>query len=79
MTEIIHNGSLMADDLEDKSLMRRGQPCTYIKYGVDYAVNTGTFMYFAPTVRLGEFVKDEKKHLPILRAYNEELANIHLG
>ena len=24
LTEIIHNGSLMADDLEDKSLMRRG-------------------------------------------------------
>jgi geranylgeranyl diphosphate synthase type I len=30
LTEIIHNGSLMADDLEDKSLMRRGKPCTYI-------------------------------------------------
>ena len=24
MTEIIHNGSLMADDVEDKSLSRRG-------------------------------------------------------
>ena len=35
LTEIIHNGSLMADDLEDKSQMRRGKPCTYIKYGED--------------------------------------------
>jgi geranylgeranyl pyrophosphate synthase len=69
----------MADDLEDKSLMRRGKPCTYIKYGVDYAVNTGTFMYFAPTVRLGHFIEDEKKHLPIMRVFNEELVNIHLG
>lgn len=40
-TEIIHNGSLIIDDLEDQSLMRRGKPCTYIKYGNDYAINAG--------------------------------------
>jgi geranylgeranyl pyrophosphate synthase len=69
----------MADDVEDKSLMRRGYPCTYLKYGVDVAVNTGTFMYFAPTVRIGNFIKDEKKHLPLLKIYLEETTNIHLG
>jgi len=50
LTEIIHNGSLMADDLEDKSLMRRGKPCSYITYGEDYAVNTSTLMYIAPII-----------------------------
>lgn len=56
LTEIVHNGSLMCDDLEDKSLMRRGQPCTYLKYGEDYAINTGTLMYFAPLSGLETFI-----------------------
>lgn len=61
LTEIIHNGSLMADDLEDKSLMRRGQPCTYLKYGEDYAVNTSTLMYIAPIIRMNDFIEEPAK------------------
>jgi geranylgeranyl pyrophosphate synthase len=61
LTEIIHNGSLMADDLEDKSLMRRGKPCTYIQYGEDYAVNTSTLMYIAPIIKLKTYIKDADK------------------
>jgi geranylgeranyl pyrophosphate synthase len=56
LTEIVHNGSLMIDDMEDQSLKRRGQPCTYLKYGPDYAINTGTLMYYAPIVKLDEFI-----------------------
>lgn len=47
-TEIIHNGSLIIDDIEDSSKMRRGEPCSYIKYGQDIAINAGNFMYLAP-------------------------------
>jgi geranylgeranyl pyrophosphate synthase len=61
ITEIIHNGSLIADDLEDKSLMRRGKPCTYIKYGEDYAVNTSTLMYIAPIIPLDKYIHDRDK------------------
>ena len=70
LTEIVHNGSLMADDVEDASLMRRGAPCTHIKYGVDYAVNAGTFMYFAPLMRMSKFIKDQNKELSLLRIFN---------
>ncbi len=48
LTEIIHNGTLMIDDVQDQSKLRRGSDCTYIKYGVDIATNTSSFMYFAP-------------------------------
>jgi geranylgeranyl pyrophosphate synthase len=61
LTEIVHNGSLMADDLEDQSLQRRGQPCTYLKYGVDYAVNASSFMYYAPIARIEQFIPDQSK------------------
>ena len=46
MTELIHNGSLIVDDIEDSSLMRRGDLCTYKKFGTDIAVNAGNFLYF---------------------------------
>ena len=65
MTEIIHNGSLIVDDLEDGSLMRRGDKCIHLKYGSDIAVNTGTFMYYHCMTKLAEYVKDEKKQLKI--------------
>lgn len=56
LTEIVHNGSLMIDDLEDKSLKRRGLPCTYLKYGEDYAINTGTLMYYTPINAVEKFI-----------------------
>ena len=59
LTEFVHNGSLMVDDVEDKSLMRRGEPCTYLKFGEDYAVNTGTIMYCVPIMKIDEFIKDD--------------------
>jgi len=48
MTEIVHNGSLIADDIEDQSFKRRGDLCIHRKFGIDYAINAGNFMYFVP-------------------------------
>jgi len=58
LTEIVHNGSLIVDDLEDSSQKRRGDLCTYLKFGNDYAVNAGNFMYFAPINLIDTYVKD---------------------
>ena len=79
LTEIIHNGSLMAGDLEDKSLMRRGKPCTYLRYGEDYAVNTSTLMYIAPIIKLDTYIKDADKKQRFQDIYQEEMFNIHFG
>ena len=56
LTELIHNGSLIIDDIEDKSLMRRGDKCIHLKYGTDYAVNSGNLMYFTPMNKLEQFL-----------------------
>ena len=48
LTEIVHNGSLMIDDIEDGSKMRRGELCSHKKFGVDVAVNAGNFMMISP-------------------------------
>ena len=46
--EIIHNSTLIHDDLEDNSLTRRGSPAIHVKYGVDVATNLGDFLFFFP-------------------------------
>lgn len=43
VVEHIHAASLLHDDIEDKSLTRRGMPCAHIMYGTARALNTGTF------------------------------------
>jgi geranylgeranyl pyrophosphate synthase len=79
LTEIMHNASLMVDDLEDKSLMRRGDKCIHLKYGDDYTCNTGTLMYLAPIVKLRDFIEDDKLQLDIMNICQEEMFNLHFG
>jgi len=45
ITEIIHNGTLIIDDIEDDSEFRRGKPCLHKLSGIDVAVNAGNGIY----------------------------------
>lgn len=44
--EILHAGSLIVDDVEDRSEQRRGQPALHCLVGDALAINTGNWMYF---------------------------------
>jgi len=46
LVEIVHAGSLMVDDIEDGSTLRRGGPAVHLVHGVPGTLNTGTWMYF---------------------------------
>ncbi|MEM2092060.1 MAG: polyprenyl synthetase family protein [Candidatus Bathyarchaeia archaeon] len=79
--EVIHNGTLIADDIEDSSEMRRGKPCTYKIFGVDIAINLSQAMYFLPMIVLSE----KGDRIPADRArriyeiYVQEMINLSLG
>ncbi len=79
--EVIHNGTLIIDDIEDASELRRGKPCTYRIYGVDIAVNAGNAMYYLPLLPLME----KKAKLPaetlrgIYEVYVQEMINLSMG
>ncbi len=79
--EVVHNGTLIVDDLEDSSELRRGKPCTYRIFGVDIAVNAGNAMYYLPLLPLME----KKAELPaetlrdIYEVYVQEMINLSLG
>ena len=79
--EIIHNGTLIADDIEDSSKMRRGKPCTYELFGVDVAINLSNVMYFLPMLALNEnagcLTFERAKRL--YEIYVQEMVNISFG
>ncbi|MFI6056199.1 polyprenyl synthetase family protein [Streptomyces violascens] len=45
-SELLHTGSLIVDDVQDASPVRRGRPAVHMVFGVPTAVNAGTAAYF---------------------------------
>ncbi|MDO8340292.1 MAG: polyprenyl synthetase family protein [Candidatus Burarchaeum sp.] len=43
--ELFHNLTLIHDDIEDNSLLRRGKPCLHIEYGIPLALNAGDGLF----------------------------------
>jgi geranylgeranyl diphosphate synthase, type I len=43
--ELIHNFSLIHDDIEDNSPLRRGRPTLWTRWGIPLALNTGDAMF----------------------------------
>lgn len=79
--EVVHNGTLMIDDVEDASELRRGKPCTYKIYGLDIAINAGNTMYYLPLLPL--IVNRDKispeKLARLYEIYVQEMINLSLG
>ena len=46
LVEIVHAGSLIVDDIEDGSKLRRGAAAVHLVHGVPRTLNAGTWMYF---------------------------------
>jgi geranylgeranyl diphosphate synthase type I len=46
--EMLHNATLVHDDLQDGDTMRRGRPATWVRHGAAQAVNAGDLMLMLP-------------------------------
>ena len=79
IVELLHNGSLVADDIEDGADMRRGDKAIHLKYGLDIAVNLSSAMYFMPLRILMEMDVDKDIYRRLVDAYIEDMIRIHLG
>lgn len=77
--ELIHNGSIIVDDIEDNSEMRRGKPCLHKIFGVDMAINAGNFLYFLPMLLLKDSSLPPSKARRAYEAYIEEMIQISMG
>ena len=79
--EILHNGTIIVDDVEDNALMRRGEEALHLKYGEDVALNAGNALYFLPLKIIAHNPAD-LDHDVQLEVYNMlmyELNRTHLG
>jgi geranylgeranyl diphosphate synthase, type II len=57
--ELLHNAFLVHDDIEDASLLRRGQPTLHAEHGVPLAINAGD----ALVVLAGSALRDNRQRL----------------
>ena len=55
--ELIHNFSLLHDDIQDKSETRRGRPTAWTIWGVTQAINAGDGMFILANMAIGDLAK----------------------
>jgi geranylgeranyl diphosphate synthase type 3 len=73
ITQKLHNASLLIDDIEDSSLLRRGNPCAHRVYGTPTTINTGNLIYFEALRDTMELGSDA------VNIFTKELIQLHLG
>ncbi len=82
LLEILHTGSLIVDDVEDRSTVRRGGPAAHVMYGEAIAINSASAAYFmgqglgSDSERM-EPTSDEK--LRVYDLYFEGMRAAHAG
>jgi octaprenyl-diphosphate synthase len=79
LVEFCHNASLIHDDIEDSSDQRRGGPAIHLIYGVDTAINSGSFFYFLPLACAAAWEAPAGRKEQVLRVWGDYMRRLHLG
>ena len=79
LVEFVHTASLIHDDIEDSADLRRGKPAAHITYGLDTALNAGSWLYFTAPVSIDRADISDEMKLVLYKTYTRELRRLHLG
>lgn len=79
MPELMHVGSLIVDDVQDKSTIRRGGPTCHEVHGEALAINAGTSAYFMGQRLLQGTQVSNAEKLRLYDLYFEALRAGHAG
>lgn len=79
MLEWIHTGSLIIDDIQDDSSVRRGAVALHKIYGVPTALNVGNWMYFESLSRIHDLDLGDSLKLKILGLTHRVMSLAHRG
>lgn len=79
MPELMHVGSLIVDDVQDKSTIRRGGPACHVVHGDALAINAGTAAYFLLHQLLMSADLPDDRKLKVYAFYFEALRAGHAG
>ncbi|KAF9073106.1 isoprenoid synthase domain-containing protein [Rhodocollybia butyracea] len=81
IVNMLHAASLMVDDIEDDSQLRRGRPVAHKVYGIPQTINTANYVYFLAfqeLFTLNESLLGSKVH-DLHAIVNAELLSLHRG
>mmetsp|Transcript_17554 Transcript_17554/g.36567 ORF Transcript_17554/g.36567 Transcript_17554/m.36567 type:complete len:368 (-) Transcript_17554:105-1208(-) len=70
----LHNASLLIDDIEDNSKLRRGVPVAHSIFGVAPVINTANYVYFLALQRCHALKNEEA-----MKVFVSEMLNLHRG
>jgi octaprenyl-diphosphate synthase len=79
LVELPHSGSLVIDDIEDGSTLRRQLPAIHLMYGLDCAINSANLAYFSPTSLIDNYRCNDKLKYLIYKSYSKAMRSVHLG
>ncbi|KAK4227604.1 geranylgeranyl pyrophosphate synthase [Podospora fimiseda] len=74
VVSMLHTASLLVDDVEDNSLLRRGLPVAHSIYGIPQTINSSNYIYFCALQELQKL-----KNSKAINIFAEELVNLHRG
>ncbi|KAL5041044.1 hypothetical protein BDW71DRAFT_212499 [Aspergillus fruticulosus] len=74
IAQTLHNASLMLDDIEDHSPLRRGRPATHMIFGAEQTINSANYLLINAMQKVREL--EDPKCTDI---YIEEMHNLFVG
>ncbi|KAG0291992.1 geranylgeranyl pyrophosphate synthetase [Linnemannia gamsii] len=74
VVKMLHTSSLLVDDIEDDSVLRRGEPVAHKIFGVPATINCANYVYFLALAELSKIPNPK-----MLTIFTEELLCLHRG
>lgn len=72
--EMLHTASLLIDDVEDCSELRRGLQAAHLKFGSASTINAANYIYFSAMSLIRSTGNPD-----VVRIFEEEILNLHRG
>lgn len=77
--ELLHVGSLIIDDVQDDSNVRRGGPACHVEHGMPLAINAGCASYFLSESAIRMAALSDAQRVRVYHAYFDAIRAAHAG
>ncbi|XKL59856.1 hypothetical protein PGB90_000872 [Kerria lacca] len=74
IVQMLHNASLLIDDIQDNSILRRGIPVAHSIYGTASTINAANYVIFIALEKVLSL-----DNLEAIKVYTEQLLELHRG
>ncbi|KAI3380706.1 hypothetical protein SNEBB_010293 [Seison nebaliae] len=77
VVQMLHNSSLLIDDVEDGSDLRRGSPTAHKIFGESITINSANYIYFLALNKL--LLIDSEKNAELVQLFTKQMLELHHG